>query len=80
VYYIIVSELKDIDILKEMILQITIKTINNITNPDNFIFIFLVFSIYPKISEIDLFVFTIIQYTIVIQKAIEDIRKHCTEK
>jgi hypothetical protein len=48
-YDILIKELLDIN--KNILLQITIKTINNTASPNGLILILLVWGVYPKISR-----------------------------
>ena len=45
--------MKDEYIDKEMILQIAVKAVNDLAGPDGIIPILLVFSVYPRLIEID---------------------------
>jgi hypothetical protein len=52
-YKILKTELKNKHINKKIILQITVKAVNNSARPDKIVLILLVFSLYLKITEID---------------------------
>ena len=60
-------------------MQIVFKAINNTASPDRLVSIFLVFSIYLQITEIDIFLLLVIQQTNTVKKAITEIRKLQTE-
>jgi di/tripeptidase len=52
-YEIIKKELKNKHINKEMILQMTVKAVNDSAGPDRIVLILLVFGLYPRITKID---------------------------
>jgi hypothetical protein len=52
-YKIIKEELKNKHINKEIILQMTVKAVNNSAKPDKIVPTLLVFSLYPRMNEID---------------------------
>jgi hypothetical protein len=53
VYEIIQDKLKDKQINKEIMLQMTVKAINNLVRPDGIVFTLLVFGAYLWLTEID---------------------------
>ena len=61
------------NITKYLALQIAIKAINNIASPNSIILTLLVFSTYSWINTYNLLLTTIIEYTIVIYKAIKEV-------
>jgi hypothetical protein len=61
VYKILKIELKNKHINKKIILQITIKAVNNSARPDRIVLTLLVFGLYPRITEIDLLLLIIIR-------------------
>lgn len=52
-YDILREELKDENIDREIILQIAVKAVNDSAGPDRIILTLLIFSAYPRITEID---------------------------
>jgi hypothetical protein len=62
-----------------MSLQITIKAVNDSAGPDRIIFIFLVFSAYPRIIENSVLLFIITKKTKAIRKTTKEIRCFYTE-
>jgi hypothetical protein len=52
-YEIIRDELKDEYINKEIILQIAVKAVNDSTGPNRLVPTLLVFSVYPRLTEMD---------------------------
>lgn len=78
VYQIIVIELSGID--RDTVLQIIFKAFNNTAGPDRLVPILLVFSIYLQITELDISLPTVIQYTNIVKKAIAEICKLYTEQ
>jgi hypothetical protein len=61
VYEILKKELKDKHIDKEMILQMAVKAVNNSAGPDGIVLTLLVFGSYPRITEIDALLPTIVK-------------------
>jgi hypothetical protein len=53
-YEILKAELKNKHINKEMILQMAVKAVNDLARPDKIVLTLLVFSLYLRITEIDL--------------------------
>jgi hypothetical protein len=53
VYKILKAELKDEHINKEMILQMTVKAVNDSAGPDRIVLTLLVFGLYLRMTEID---------------------------
>jgi len=54
VYQIIMEELQDLRITKELALQMAVKAANNTASPDGLVPTLLIFSAYPYISELNL--------------------------
>jgi hypothetical protein len=52
-YKIIKKELKNKHINKKIILQMAVKAVNDLAGPDGIVLTLLVFSLYPRITEID---------------------------
>jgi hypothetical protein len=52
-YEILKTELKDKHINKKMILQMTVKAVNNSARPDKIVPTLLIFGSYPRMTEID---------------------------
>jgi hypothetical protein len=73
VYAIIVAKISKID--SNAILQMTFKILNDSTNFNNFVFILLVFEAYFRIIEMNDFSSTIIQRSIEMRKAMNEVRK-----
>jgi hypothetical protein len=53
VYKILKAELKDEHIDKEIILQMAVKAVNDLAEPDRIVLTLLVFGLYLRITEID---------------------------
>ena len=47
IFHIIIKELQDLEITKELTLQIAVKAINNVAGPNSLILILFIFSTYP---------------------------------
>ena len=52
-YKIISNELKDKQVNKEIILQMAVKTVNNLVGPNRLVLILLVFGVYPQLIEMN---------------------------
>jgi hypothetical protein len=61
VYKILKKELKNKHINKEMILQMAVKAVNDLAKSDRIVLILLVFSLYLRITEINVLLFTIVK-------------------
>ena len=72
-YTIITTEIRDID--RDMALQMAFKAINDSTGPDGLVPTLLVYGTYPRLSEYDTLVPTVIQRAIAIKKAMAEIQK-----
>ena len=68
-YEIIIEELKNQVVVKDIYLQITIKAINNIVEYNNLIFTLLVFDIFLRIISDNAFTLSIIERVKVINSA-----------
>jgi hypothetical protein len=73
IYAIIVAKIFEID--SNSILQISFKTFNDSTNLNDLIFTLLVFNAYFRIIEMNASLSTIIQRSIVMRKAMNEVRK-----
>ena len=72
-YEIISAKLLDLN--KDIALQIAFKAINDFARPNSIIPILLVFSVYPRVIEHDAPSPTIVQRSIVLAKAIDEVYK-----
>jgi hypothetical protein len=72
VYEIIYDELRDTS--AEMSLQIAVKAVNDSARPNRIIPIFLVFGVYPRITENSVLLLIITKRTKTIRKTIKEIR------
>jgi hypothetical protein len=75
VYEILKAELKDEHIDKEMILQIAVKAVNNSAGPDEIVLILLVFGLYPRMTEMDAPLPTIVKRAEAIRAATKEVRQ-----
>lgn len=71
----IIDDLQECGLSKEIILQITVKTINNIASPNGLVPTLLVFEAYPHILEFDSHAPIIIQHIVVIKSVIKEVQK-----
>jgi hypothetical protein len=67
-------------ISKEIILQMTVKAINDTVGPDGLVPTLLIFGAYPRMHVMNLPVSSIIQRAIAIEKAMTEIRKFRAER
>jgi hypothetical protein len=74
-YKILKKELKDKHINKKIILQMAVKAINNSAKPDRIVPTLLVFSLYLRITEIDLPSPTIAKRAKAIRAATKEVRR-----
>ena len=76
IYSIIMKNLSlsENEISKKIELQMTIKTINDIVDLDDLVFILFVFEAYSQMHVMNLSIFSIIQWTVVIKKTMNEIR------
>jgi hypothetical protein len=74
-YKIIKKELKNKHINKDMILQIAVKAVNDSAKPDKIVPTLLVFSSYPRITEINLPSPTIAKKAEAIRAATKEVRR-----
>lgn len=70
IYEILIKELENDNLIKVIILQIIVKTINNIIKSNKLISILLIYRIYSKSNNINLLTVIIIQYIKTIKKTI----------
>jgi hypothetical protein len=61
VYKILKKELKNKHINKEIILQMAVKAVNNSARLNKIVLILLVFGLYPRMTEIDTLLLTIVK-------------------
>jgi hypothetical protein len=74
VYKIIYDELRGTRTTIEIILQIAIKTINDLVGPDSIIPTLLVFGTYPRIADSSLLLLIVIKRAETIRKTIKEVR------
>jgi hypothetical protein len=67
-------------ISKEIILQMTVKAINDTAGPDELMLILLVFGTYPRMHAMNPPISSIIQRAMTIEKAMTEIRKFRVER
>jgi hypothetical protein len=67
-------------VLKQFVLQIAIKAVNNTAEPDGLIPTLLVFSTYPQITITNTLFFIVIKHNKAITKAIKQIAELYTKK
>ena len=79
-YEILQDKLQDKKLDKEIILQIAIKAINNITRPDKLVLTLLVFRLYLKITDQDPPAPTITKRAKAIYIAIKEVRRFYAER
>jgi hypothetical protein len=72
---ILKEELKDKHIDKEMVLQMTVKAVNDSAGPDRIVPTLLVFGSYPRITEIDAPSPTIVKRAEAIRAATKEVRR-----
>jgi hypothetical protein len=80
VYKIIYNEFRGTRTIIKMILQITIKAINNLVGPDGIIPTLLVFGAYPRIADSSLLLLIVIKRTEAIRKATKEVRCFHTKR
>jgi hypothetical protein len=80
VYKILKKELKNKHINKKMILQITVKAINNSAKPDRIVLTLLVFSSYLRITEINTLSPTIDKRAKAIRATTKEVRRLHTKQ
>jgi hypothetical protein len=71
---------EDLDVSKEIALQMTVKAINDTVGPDDLVLTLLVFGAYPRMHVMDLPASSIIQRAMTIEKAMIEIRKFRVER
>jgi hypothetical protein len=79
-YEIIQDKLEDKHINKEMMLQMTVKAINDSAGPDGIVPTLLVFSAYPQLTEIDPPFPLVTKRAEAIYTAIKEVRRLYTER
>jgi hypothetical protein len=67
-------------VLKQFILQITIKAVNNTAEPDDLVLTLLVFSTYPRITTNNTLSLTVTEHSKAITKAIKQIAELHTKR
>jgi hypothetical protein len=80
VYKILKAELKNEHINKEIILQITVKAVNDSAGPDGIVLILLVFGLYLRMTEIDAPSPTIVKRAEAIRAATKEVRQLYTKR
>ncbi len=78
-YQMIVENL-DIDIIKEMILQMIVKAINDTVDLDKLVSTLLIFEAYSCLHNMNPSISTISQRAMTIEKAMTEVRKIRTER
>ena len=73
IYQIITKECPDI--IKDIGLQMAVKAINDTAGPSSLVLTLLVFGAYPRITDLNPLISLIIQRTVAIYKAIDEITK-----
>ncbi len=71
---------EDLDISKEIALQMIVKAINDTVGPDDLVPTLLVFGAYPRMHAMDPPASSIIQRAMTIEKAMTEIRKLRAER
>jgi hypothetical protein len=74
-YKILKAELKNEHINKEVILQITVKAVNDSAGPDEIVLTLLVFGLYPRMTEINALSPTIVKRAEAIRAATKEVRR-----
>jgi hypothetical protein len=74
-YKILKKELKDEHINKEIVLQIAVKAVNDSAGPDGIVLILLVFGSYPRMTEIDALLPTIVKRAEAIRAVTKEVRR-----
>jgi hypothetical protein len=69
-----------IDIIKEMILQMIVKAINDTVDSDELVSTLLIFEAYSRLHNMNLSTSTISQRAMTIEKAMTEVRKIRTER
>lgn len=67
--------IKFLRIKPKLILQIFFKVLNDLVKPNKLVLILLVFNAYPYIMNIDIYLSTIINYNIAMQKTMNDVKR-----
>ena len=82
VYKVIMKDLTNADakISKEIELQMTIKTVNDIAKANDLVFTLLIFDAYSRMFHLDSSASNIIQRAVVINKAMHEMKKIMMEK
>ena len=80
IYKIIADNLQKCRFNKNIILQMIVKTINNIVSFNSLMLIFLIFGVYFCMSKIDFLILIITQYIIIIKNTIKKVQKIRAEK
>jgi hypothetical protein len=70
----------EIDIIKELMLQMIVKLINNTIELDKLMLTLLMFDAYSRMHAMNLSISTVIQRAMMIEKAITEVRKIRTER
>ncbi len=76
----LITESTERTISKEIVLQMTVKAMNDTTDPDELILTLLVFGAYPRIHVMNPSTSSITQRTMTIEKAMTEIRKFRAER
>jgi hypothetical protein len=71
---------EDLDVSKKIVLQITVKAINDTTDSDELVPTLLVFGAYPRMHVMDLPAPSITQRAMAIEKVMTEIRKFRAER
>ena len=80
IYKVIMEDLTEMKINKELRLQMTIKAVNDTAGTNGLVFTLLVFGAYSRMHHLDSSAPNIIQRAVAISKAMGEMRKMMTEK